>query len=130
LPSCPVLLHFMHYKRRMVQWDFYRNVINEILALRGHRTKIAFEAPNLFGILGFVRAGLGFTLVPNVLERFCPKGLTTRPILDAGIPISTVAAWRRPPEGSVADFIKILRKTISGLGREGRQQAGKVAASP
>jgi DNA-binding transcriptional LysR family regulator len=105
------------------QWDFYRNIIAEILALKGYRAKILYEAPSLFGILGLVRAGLGITLVPEAMERFCPKGMTTRHIRDAGIPISTVAAWRRPPEGNVAEFTKILRK-IAAANRAAAKSKG------
>ena len=104
------------------QWDFFRTTIAEIFALKGQRVHIAYEAPSLFGILGLVRAGLGVTLIPEVMERFCPIGLTTRPIVDTDVPISTVAVWRRPPEGNVIEFLKILRQTIAGE-RKARQTA-------
>jgi DNA-binding transcriptional LysR family regulator len=94
------------------EWDFYRATLAELLALSGLDANIAYETPSLIGILGLVRAGLGLTLLPEVMQRFCPKGLVTRPIRDADVPIVTVAAWRRPPEGNVAAFIQ----TVASLG--------------
>jgi DNA-binding transcriptional LysR family regulator len=67
------------------QWDFCRAKIREIFASNGHRIEVTYEAPSLFGILGLVRAGLGVTLVPEAIKRFCPKGLTTRPIVECGL---------------------------------------------
>lgn len=92
------------------QWDYYRQLVGDILAGHGYRPEIAYEAPSLFGILGLVRAGLGITVVPDVMERFCPAGLVTRRIADAEHTISTVAAWRRPADGPARDFVRILRE--------------------
>lgn len=95
------------------QWDYYRQLVGNILAAQGFKPHVALEAPSLFGILGLVRAGLGMTIVPEVMRDFCPEGLVTRPILDAGHSISTIAAWRRPASGSVRDFTRILRARAS-----------------
>jgi DNA-binding transcriptional LysR family regulator len=92
------------------QWDFYRRLIEDMLAAHGHRPSYAFEAPSLFGILGLVRGGLGITIVPEVMRGFCPQGLVACPIKDAECPIVTVAAWRRPASRAVADFVKVLRQ--------------------
>lgn len=92
------------------QWDYYRRLVEEMLATHGHRPTYAFEAPSLTGILGLVRAGLGITIVPRVMGQMCPKGLVARPIADAGFEIQMVAAWRRPASRQVADFVKALRK--------------------
>jgi len=91
------------------QWDFYRQLVASILAAQGYRPDVALEAPSLFGILGLVRAGLGITIVPEVMEQFCPTGLVARRIRDAEHRISTVAAWRRPADGKVRDFAAVLR---------------------
>lgn len=91
------------------QWDYYRQLVGNILAAQGYRPQVAFEAPSLFGILGLVRAGLGVTIVPEVMEQFCPAGLVTRRIRDAEHSISTIAAWRRPADGKIKDFTKLLR---------------------
>lgn len=90
-------------------WDYYRQVVGDILAVQGYRPTIAFEASNFLGILGLVRAGLGITLVPEVMAGFCPQGLIARHITDAEHRISTVAAWHRPASRKVMDFLKILR---------------------
>jgi DNA-binding transcriptional LysR family regulator len=91
-------------------WDFYRGRIDEIFALQGQRLSVAFEAPDLVGILGLVRTGLGITVLPQAMQRFAPAGLVAREIspLDGGI--ATVAAWRRPAEGKVSAFVACLRK--------------------
>lgn len=94
------------------QWDYYREVVGEVLAAKGFRPIIAYEAPSLTGMLGLVRAGLGVTLVPEVMSRSCPAGLITRRIEDAERLISTVAAWRRPADGKVDDFITVLRGSV------------------
>lgn len=96
------------------QWDYYRQVVGDIFAAQGFRPMIAYEAPSLFGILGLVRAGLGLTIVPETMQGFCPQGLVARPIVDAGHTISTVAAWRRPADGKVQDFAKVLRGIAAG----------------
>lgn len=92
------------------QWDYYRRLIEDMLAAHGHRPNYALEAPSLFGILGLVRGGLGITIVPEVMREFCPQGLVACPIEDAECPIVTVAAWRRPASRAVADFVKGLRQ--------------------
>jgi LysR family transcriptional regulator, benzoate and cis,cis-muconate-responsive activator of ben and cat genes len=93
------------------QWDFYREMIEEVLGAQGFRPTIGFEAPSFIGIQGLVRAGLGITLVPEVMLDFCPTGLVARRIIDAEHPISTLAVWRQPAEGKVRDFLTILRRT-------------------
>lgn len=90
------------------QWDYYRQLVHSILSAQGFRPQIAFEAPSLFGILGLVRAGLGITIVPEVMQGFCPQGLLARRIRDAEHTISTIAAWRRPADGKVRDFARVL----------------------
>ncbi len=96
------------------QWDYYREIVGDRLAAKGFHPTIAYEAPSLTGILGLVRAGLGITLVPEVMTRFCPMGLVTRPLVDAERPIATVAAWRRFADGKVEDFINVLRGSLPG----------------
>ena len=39
-------------------WNFFRERLDEAFALSGQSLRIAFEAPDLVGILGLVRAGL------------------------------------------------------------------------
>lgn len=90
-------------------WDFYRGRLDEIFALEGQRLSVAFEAPDLVGILGLVRAGLGLTVLPRSLQRFAPVGVVVRPIAHSVPGIVTLAAWRRPAEGKVSAFVKILR---------------------
>ena len=92
------------------QWDFYRARIDEIFAARGICPRVAFQAPSLFGILGLVRAGLGVTLVPEAMLGFCPKGLAARRVADADAPMQSIAAWRRPAEGMVREFVADLSR--------------------
>lgn len=92
------------------QWDYYRRLIEDMLAAHGHRPTYAFEPSSLIGVLGLVRGGLGLTIVPEVMAGFCPQGLVARSIEDADNPILTVAAWRRPASRPVADFVKVLRQ--------------------
>jgi LysR family transcriptional regulator, benzoate and cis,cis-muconate-responsive activator of ben and cat genes len=99
-------------------WDFYRSRIDEIFALQGQRLSVAFEAPDLVGILGLVRTGLGITVLPQAMQRFAPAGLVTREIARLEGGIATVAAWRRPAEGNVSAFVACLRK-VRGPARAG-----------
>ena len=92
------------------QWDFYRAMVLDILAVRGVEPNIAYEAPSLTGIVGLVRAGLGVTIVPGVVARAVPPGLAAIEIADAGRAISTVAVWRQPAEQSTADFAASLAR--------------------
>lgn len=91
------------------QWDFYKEDVSEVLSAQGFRPNVAFQASNLFGILGLVRAGLGITLVPEVMVSYCPTGVVTRHIADADRRITTLAVWRRPADGKVLDFLRVLR---------------------
>lgn len=92
------------------QWDYYRSVVFDILAAKGLEPEIVAEAPSLFGILGLVRAGIGLTLVPDVMSGFCPPGLVTRRIADTDHRISTLAVWRRPADKKVREFVQFWRK--------------------
>ena len=96
------------------QWDYYRQLVSDMLAARGFQARLALEAPTLMGILGLVRGGLGITVVPEVMKTFCPQGLVARPIIDADQPILTVAAWRRPTSRIVGDFAKLLHGSGPG----------------
>ena len=91
------------------QWDYYRAVLFDILVARGLTPRIAMEAPSLFGILGLVGAGIGLTLVPEIMAGFCPPGIVARPIRNVDRTITTVAAWRRPADRKVLDFVACLR---------------------
>ncbi len=98
------------------QWDYYRRLVEEMLAAHGRSPNYSLEAPSLFGILGLVRGGLGITIVPEVMAAFCPQGLVTRPIEDSDYSIVTVAAWRRPPSRTIVDFLKLLRRIAKEAG--------------
>ncbi|RTL70330.1 MAG: LysR family transcriptional regulator [Hyphomicrobiales bacterium] len=102
------------------QWDYYRRLVEDMLAAHGHRPAYAFEASSLTGILGLVRHGLGITIVPEVMGRFRPQGLVACPIRDADCSILTVAAWRRPASRMVNDFVKVLRQIAKGAGGQGQ----------
>ena len=91
------------------QWDYYRAGLFDILVARGLTPRIAMEAPSLFGILGLVGAGIGLTLVPEIMAGFCPPGIVARPIRNVDRTITTVAAWRRPADRKVLDFVACLR---------------------
>jgi len=95
------------------QWDHYRDIILDALAAKGYHASIAMEAPTLFGILGLVGAGIGITLAPEVMCGFCPAGIVARPVADADQTITTLAAWRRPADKKVRDFIASLQSTLN-----------------
>ena len=98
-------------------WNFYRERLDEAFALSGQSLRIAFEAPDLVGILGLVRAGLGVTVLPRTMRRFCPAGVIASDIGDDAARISTLAAWRRPAGALVEAFLAVLRKAAAS--REG-----------
>ena len=100
-------------------WDFFRARLDEIFALGGQRPKVAFEAPDLTGILGLVRAGLGVTVLPGGLRPFCPQGVAMRPLTDPEARIATLAAWRRPAGGQLAAFLPFLRRAAARLTERG-----------
>ena len=92
------------------QWDFYRGLVDEALAMQGHKLNVAFECSDLSAILGMVRAGLGVTLLPRPLARSCPPGLAFRELPGAEVSVSTIAAWRQPPGRHVTEFVKTLKQ--------------------
>ena len=90
------------------QWDFYREIVLDMLAAKGIRPVIAHAAPSLTAILGLVRAGLGLTLVPEVMTSAAPPGLVTRPFADAGRGITTLAVHRKSIDGKIAAMLAAL----------------------
>lgn len=98
------------------QWDFYREIVLDLLAAKGIRPHIAHAAPSLTGILGLVRAGLGLTLVPEVMTAAVPPGLITRPFEDAGRHISTLAVCRKPADGKIAAMLEALGSARQSAG--------------
>lgn len=99
------------------QWDYYRAVVLDILSAKGITPSIAMEAPSLFGILGLVGAGVGITLAPDIMAGFCPPGIVARPIGDVDRTITTVAAWRRPADRKVLDFVACLKRGRAAASR-------------
>ena len=96
------------------QWDFYRGIVVDHFAAKGLVPRISQEAPSLTGIIGLVRAGIGATLVPAVMRDAVPPGLVLRPIADATSPIVTLAVWRRPAGGPVAEMVAALTAVAAG----------------
>jgi DNA-binding transcriptional LysR family regulator len=90
-------------------WDFYRERVDEAFALGGHALSVAFEAADVVGLVGLVRAGLGVTVLPATMRRFCPEGVVARD-LDSAARLATLAAWRRPASAHVERFVAELRK--------------------
>ena len=97
-------------------WNFYRERIDEAFALSGFSLRVAFEAPDLVGILGLVRAGLGVTVLPRTMRRFRPAGVAAHDINGDATRILTLAAWRRPANALVETFLGALRKAASAAG--------------
>ncbi len=95
------------------QWADYRQIIERVFAKEGCHCDVKYEAPGLFGVLGLVRAGLGITVAPKVMEQFCPRGVVCRPITGVGQAFETIAAWRRPAENKVNDFVSTLKSVIA-----------------
>ena len=75
--------------------------------------RVAFEAPDLAGLLGLVRAGLGVTVLPRRMRRLCPAGVVARDISDTQARILTLAAWRRPASAQVEAFLMALRGAVA-----------------
>lgn len=96
-------------------WDVYRTRLDDVFALRGHQLTVAFEAPDLVGILGLVRAGLGVTILPRTMQRLATEGFAVRPIVPLEGGVATVAAWRRPAEARVSAFIRVLGRARAML---------------
>ena len=90
------------------QWDHYRSLVGDALAARGSRLEIGYEAPTLTGIIGLVRAGFGPTLVPDILEKHVPPGITTRAVIGLDAPIRTIAVWRKPADAKIRAFLACL----------------------
>lgn len=93
------------------QWDFYRSQVEQALAPHSLDFRIEYEASNMLGMLGLVKAGLGLTVVPAVMREYCPRGVVMRALVDTGNAIQTIAVWRRPSEAKVRDFVDVLRRT-------------------
>jgi len=94
-------------------WNFYRDRLDEVFALGGQALRVAFEAPDLAGLLGLVSAGLGVTVLPRRMRRFCPAGVVARDIADTEARILTLAAWRRPASAQVEAFLMALREAAA-----------------
>lgn len=94
-------------------WDVYRGRVEEAFALRGARLAVAYEAPDLAGMLGLVRAGLGVAVLPGTMRSFCPSGVVAREITDAQTRIVTLAAWQRPSGPATTAFLKLLREAAA-----------------
>lgn len=107
------------------QWDFYREVILDVLSTHGVEARIEFEAPSLTGIIGLVRAGLGATLVPRSVAGMGLSGVVAVPLADAGRGIETIAVWRRPADGKVEAFVEALNDVTDRVGP--RSQASTVS---
>jgi len=92
------------------QWDFYRNRVGQSLSLPDLESRIEYEAPDMLGMLGLVKSGLGITIVPQAMKDYCPTGVIMRQITGSEGAIETVASWRKPVEAKVRDFTNVLKK--------------------
>jgi DNA-binding transcriptional LysR family regulator len=93
------------------QWDFYRSRIGQSLSIDDLESRIEYEAPDIVGMLGLVRSGLGITIVPEAMKDFCPNGVVMRRITGSEEAIETIASWRKPAEAKIFDFLNVLKKT-------------------
>lgn len=92
------------------QWDFYRSRVGQSLSLNDLESRIEYEAPDMMGMLGLVKSGLGITIVPQAMTDYCPRGVVMRRITGSEGAIETIASWRKPVEAKVRDFANILKK--------------------
>lgn len=90
------------------EWGQFNAIVDEALADWRIRPQRTYEAPDLAAILGLVRAGLGVALLPAVVARFLPPGLTDRPLAGTPVAVSTLAVWRRPAEEKIAALVRVL----------------------
>jgi LysR family transcriptional regulator, benzoate and cis,cis-muconate-responsive activator of ben and cat genes len=111
------------------QWDFYRSQIEQALAPYSHEFQIEYEASNMLGMLGLVKAGLGLTIVPGVMRDYCPRGVTMRCLSHTDGALQTIAVWRRPSETKVQDFVDVLKR-VAGVGVVCRSKAVPSTGSP
>ncbi len=91
-------------------WDFYRSRIEQALGPHAIALNIELEASNMLGMLGLVKAGAGLTIVPESMTGYCPGGVVMRPIAGCEAAIETIAAWPKPAEAKLRDFVSILRE--------------------
>jgi len=92
------------------QWDFYRSRVAQSLSLNDLDSRIEYEAPDMLGMLGLVKAGLGITIVPEAMKDYCPAGVVMRRITGSQGATETIASWRKPVEAKVRDFTNVLKK--------------------
>lgn len=92
------------------QWDFYRSRVGQSLSLDDIESRIEYEAPDMMGMLGLVKSGLGITVVPESMKDYCPRGVVMRRIIGSEGAIEIIASWRKPVEAKVRDFTKVLKK--------------------
>ncbi len=90
------------------QWDFYRQMLDEIFAERNLSMRVEFEASTTTGILGLVAAGLAATIFPESGRLLRSSGIRAVPIEDCDRPIQTVLAWRKTGLSTTArNFLRI-----------------------
>ena len=89
-------------------WDVYRSRVEEALHHHGIELNIQFEASNMLGMLGLVRAGAGMTIVPEAMTSYCPDGVVMRPLARGITTIETIAVWRQPADAKLEQFLSVL----------------------
>lgn len=89
-------------------WDFYRSRVEEAFGRHGVELRIEFEASDMLGMIGLVKAGAGITILPKAMTGYCPDGVVIRPLIGSATAIETIAVWRQPADAKLQQFLAIL----------------------
>ena len=87
------------------KWASYRDALRRLYAPCGTFPPIAAEGPDTPVVLGLVAAGVGVTVYPECVENAMRRGMTMRPIADAGPTLDTAMLWRVDAEPGVRRFV-------------------------
>jgi LysR family hca operon transcriptional activator len=80
----------------------------------GLHPRVVQQADNVLGNLNMVRAGIGFTLLPDYAASILPKGVVVKTLAWNPAPmVSLVVAHRKGrPKGEILAFMKLLRESF------------------
>lgn len=102
----------------MAEWEFFRMLVMDVFAQAGHQVNIKFEASNAMGILGLVGSGLGVSVYAQAIERFQPRTVMIRPIVDCRTRVETLLAWNRAYRNpALTNFVAIARRMVAKNGK-------------
>ena len=101
------------------QWNTFHRLIKDYCKTAGFSPRIVQEAEHSDGIVGFVAAGMGVSIIVDSEALHSMRQIVVKPLVERAPGFSTVASWassRRLPDGTIDRFLKTADHIVANTG--------------